>query len=116
MTLTVFSKCRVAQDLVFLSGEVPFLEDGSIPEGIAAQTELVFLRIARTLKTKNLTLKDIIAVTVYLIDRADFQSFNCIYQTFFSDPLPVRTTLCANLMVDARIEVTVVAMKPHQPL
>ena len=36
-----FSKLRQARGLVFLSGEMPFAEDGSIPEGIEAQTALV---------------------------------------------------------------------------
>ncbi len=38
--------------MLYLSGEVPFADDGTIPEGIEAQTDLVLARISRTLATK----------------------------------------------------------------
>ena len=45
---------------------------------------------------------DVVSCTVYLADRADFRAFNDAYRLHFSDPLPVRTTVQAELMVDAK--------------
>ncbi len=104
-----FSKVRRAGDLVFLAGEMPFADDGSIPQGIGPQTDLTLTRIASTLKGEGLSLKDVLSCTVYLTDKADFRAFNEAYARHFSDPLPVRTTVQAELMADARIEITVIA-------
>src|SRR5437773_782846 len=109
-----FSKVRRAGDLVFLAGELPFAEDGSIPAGIGAQTDLTLQRIAATLATEGLSLADVLSCTVHLVDKADFRAFNEAYGRHFTDPLPVRTTVQAALMADARIEITVIARAPAQ--
>lgn len=106
-----FSKVRHSQGLVFLSGELPFAEDGSIPEGIAAQTHLTLTRIQQTLAGECLSLDDVVSVTVYLTDRSDFAAFNQAYAAFFSTNLPVRATVCAGLVVDARVEISVIAQQ-----
>src|SRR3954470_5552664 len=41
-----FSKVRHAGSLVFLAGELPLSENGSIPDGIGPQTDLTLRRIA----------------------------------------------------------------------
>jgi enamine deaminase RidA (YjgF/YER057c/UK114 family) len=104
-----FSLVRRAGGLVFLSGEVPVADDGTIPEGIAAQTDLTLKLIAETLAGERLSLADVVSCTVYLADKADFPAFNEAYRKHFRDPLPVRTTVEAKLVPDVRIEITVVA-------
>lgn len=105
-----FSRVRRAAGLVFLSGEVPFDANGAVPYGIAAQTDLVLDRIAATLAGEGLTLDDVVSCTVYLVDPADFSAFNQTYARRFKAPLPVRTTIVADLVVPAaRIEITVIA-------
>ena len=105
-----FSKLRLAKGLAFLSGEMPFAEDGSIPHGIAAQTALVLKRIGATLGTVGLNLDDVVQVAVHLVDGSDFAAFNAEYRKHFRDPLPVRTTVVASLLAPgARLEVTVTA-------
>ncbi|MDD0812874.1 RidA family protein [Curvibacter sp. RS43] len=104
-----FSEIRRAAGLVFLSGELPFAADGSIPDGIEAQTRLTLQRIATTLSTVGLTLSDVVSCTVYLTDKDDFSAFNAAYLTYFSRPLPVRTTVCTGLVAPARIEISVIA-------
>lgn len=104
-----FSKVRRAGDLVFLAGEVPLADDGSIPQGIGPQTDLTLARIAATLKGEGLSLKDVVSCIVYLADKTDFRAFNEGYVRHFSDPLPVRTTVQAELMLDARVEIRVIA-------
>ncbi|KAA0595569.1 enamine deaminase RidA (YjgF/YER057c/UK114 family) [Azospirillum lipoferum] len=104
-----FSKSRRADGLVFLSGELPFGPDGTIPEGIGAQTDLALDRIAATLEGEGLSLADVVSCLVHLTDKADFAAFNEAYARRFPEPHPVRTTVVAGLLVDARIEITVTA-------
>lgn len=105
-----FSKVRRVGDLVLLSGEMPFRADGSVPDGIGPQTDLVLDRIAATLEGEGLSLADAVSCTVYLTDSADFAAFNDAYARRFPEPRPVRTTVQAGLMVaGARIEITVIA-------
>jgi len=106
-----FSKTRRAAGLIFLSGELPLSSDGSVPAGIGAQTDLVLSRIAATLASLGSSLAEVISCTVYLADKADFRAFNEAYARHFSDPLPVRTTVQAELMLDAKIEITVIAQE-----
>lgn len=105
-----FSKVRAMRGFVFLSGELPLLEDGRVPEGIEAQTDRVLQRIAATLATQGLDLSDVVQVAVHLADGADFAAFNARYRQHFAEPYPVRTTVVAGLLVPgARLEVTVTA-------
>lgn len=104
-----FSKVRVANGFVFLSGEMPIEADGTIPEGITAQTNLTLKKIADTLATQGLGLNDVVSVNVYLTDKQNFADFNQAYRTHFSDPLPVRATVCTELVLPALIEIAVIA-------
>ncbi|WP_343650782.1 RidA family protein [Herbaspirillum sp.] len=104
-----FSKLRIVNGLAFLSGEVPLTSEGTIPEGISAQTQLVIERIAHTLGEAGLKLTNVVSATVYLTDKNDFSEFNEVYRNFFSAPYPARTTLVADLVLPAKIEIAVVA-------
>lgn len=105
-----FSKARPVGDLVFLSGELAIAADGSVPEGISAQTSLTLDRIAATLQAQGLSLDDVVSITAYLTDAADFAAFNQAYASRFSQPYPVRTTVRCDLMLPgARVELTAVA-------
>lgn len=104
-----FSKLRRADGLVFLSGELPFAADGSIPDGIGPQTDLALDRIAATLEGEGLSLADVVSCLVHLTDKTDFAAFNETYARRFPEPRPVRTTVVAGLLVDARVEITVTA-------
>jgi enamine deaminase RidA (YjgF/YER057c/UK114 family) len=105
-----FSKTRESGGLLFLSGELAIGSDNAVPEGIEAQTSLALDRIEATLHGEGLSLRDVISVTAYLVDPADFAAFNRAYASRFTHPYPVRTTVRADLMLPgARLELTVVA-------
>ena len=114
MTLP-FSKTRRAGDLLLLSGELPFLPDGSIPPGIAEQTALTLQRISATLEAAGLTLADVVHATVHLVHAQDFAEFNRAYLEHMPAPFPARTTVVAALVVPgALIEISAVAAFPDQ--
>ena len=103
------SKTRRIDNTLYLSGELGFDTNGKIPEGITAQTENCIANIKATLATEGLDLSHVISATCYLTDPADFAAFNAVYAAAFPQPYPVRTTLAAALMIDAKVEITVIA-------
>lgn len=104
-----YSPVRRAAGLLFLSGEVAFDDDGAVPEGIAAQTRLVMERIERTLKAEGVSLAHIVSATVHLTNAADFAGFNEEYARILEAPFPARTTVCASLVDDVLVEISVIA-------
>ncbi|MBA3594986.1 MAG: RidA family protein [Polaromonas sp.] len=58
------------------------------------------------------TLADVCKTTVWLQDARDFASFNRVYMSYFEGGKPARSTTEARLMVDARVEIDVIAYKP----
>lgn len=104
-----FSKTRRCGSTVYLSGDLGFGADGTIPEGIEAQTKNCLENIKATLGKEGLDLSNVVSATCYLTDPADFAAFNAVYATYFADPLPVRTTIGCQLMIDAKVEITVIA-------
>lgn len=110
MSTLPFSLVRRVGSLVFLSGELGFGPDGKIAGDIATQTRLTFENIEETLKGEGLDRRAIVSCVCHLVNKSDFDGFNAAYKAFFGDgPLPVRTTVLANLVLDALIEITVIA-------
>ena len=104
-----FSKTRRVGSTLYLSGEIGFDADGTVPAGIEAQTRNIFERLKATLEAEGMTLANVVSATCYLTDTGDFAEFNRVYAEYFSDPRPVRTTVQCGLMIDAKVEITVIA-------
>jgi reactive intermediate/imine deaminase len=108
-----FSPAVRAGDFVYVSGQVPANENGEIVTGgIEVQTHQVMKNLQAVLALAGCTLDDVCKSTVWLQDARDFGSFNRIYRGYFGDGKPARSTTEARLMVDARVEIDVVAYKP----
>jgi 2-iminobutanoate/2-iminopropanoate deaminase len=99
-----------AGDFVFLSGLVGFGPDGTIVEGgIVSETDRIMADAADILKRAKATLRDVVKVTVYLTDAADFAPFNEAYARYFENSPPARITVVASLTIAARIEMDFIA-------
>lgn len=111
------SPAIAAGDLLFLSGQLAFGEDGVIvaPDDVARQTEQVLANIARVLATHGLGLADVVKTTVWLTDTADFAAFNTAYAQAFGAHRPTRSTVRADLMLPgARVEIEAIAHRAGQ--
>ena len=107
------SKAIRTGDFVFLSGQVPLREDGSIETGsIESQTRVVMENIEALLNEAGCTLSDVVKATVWLADREDFAAFNRVYAEYFPGAPPTRSTVESRLMIDIRVEIEVSAYKP----
>ena len=108
-----FSPAVRAGDFIYLSGQVPADANGEIVVGgIEAQTRQVMENLAAVLALAGATFDDVCKSTVWLQDARDFGAFNRIYMSYFKNGKPARSTTEARLMVDAKVEIDVVAYKP----
>ena len=109
-----FSPAVRAGDFIYVSGQVPADANGEIVVGgIEVQTRQVMENLLSVLALAGASFDDVCKSTVWLQDARDFGSFNRVYMTYFGEKKPARSTTEARLMVDARLEIDVVAYKPR---
>ena len=83
---------------IYVAGQRPQdAETGAIPEDFAGQARLCLDNIRSILEEAGASMNDVVMVTVYLADIADFAEFNEIYRQYFDAPYPTRTTVCCTL-------------------
>lgn len=99
--------------LVFLSGQLPIdATDDSIPGDIAAQTRQSLENMQHVLRAAGCTLADVVKTTCFLADMALFQEMNAVYESFFTDAPPARTTIAAReLPKGVLVEIDCMAIK-----
>lgn len=108
-----FSPAVRAGDFVYVSGQIAMKENGEVePGGIESQTRRTMENVRRVLEMAGCTFDDVVKANCWLDDPRDFWTFNKIYAEFFPNGGPARSTVQAQLMVDAKVEVDVIAYKP----
>jgi reactive intermediate/imine deaminase len=108
-----FTKAVRAGDFVFVSGQVPMGADGEIVDGnIATQTRQTIDNVKAILQSLGLGLEHVVKATVWLADARDFWPFNKVYLEYFGAALPARSCVRADMMVDCKVEIEVVAYDP----
>ena len=107
------SRAIRAGDFVFLTGQVPMRDGVPMTDGsIEDQTRAVLEDITATLAEAGCMQDDVVKAMVWLCDRADFPGFNAVYGEYFPQEPPTRSAVVSDLLVDARVEVEVVAYRP----
>ena len=61
--------------MLFASGQLAVAADGSVPEGIDAQCDLIFANLDAILAAGRMTRSDVIRVNAFVIDRADLKPY-----------------------------------------
>jgi len=108
-----FTKAVRAGDFIFVSGQVPMGADGEIVDGnIDTQTRQTIENVKAILKEQGLGLEHVVKATVWLADTRDFWPFNKVYLEYFGAALPARSCVRADMMVDCKVEIEVVAYNP----
>ncbi len=90
-----YSQAVKVNDTVFLSGQIPLLpETMQVVEGdISLQIKQVFENLQAVAEAAGGNFFDIVKLTVYLIDLADFPIINEIMSQYFSEPYPARAVV-----------------------
>ena len=109
-----FSQAVRVGDVLYLSGQIGVREDGTLPQGMAAQARQTMDNIAGVLRLAGLSWRDVFKCTVMLDDMADWPAFNAIYVGYFEPGrLPARSALGADgLALGALVEVECMAHAP----
>ena len=99
-------------ELLFISGQAGYADNGRIVEGgFPAQGEQAFANLRRALEAGGSSLKDVIKVTIFLTDMANFNEVVDLRRTFFSAPYPADTIVEVRALYtpEAMIEIEAIA-------
>jgi reactive intermediate/imine deaminase len=111
-SLPRFSSSRRAGDLLFVSGQLGATDGQLAPGGIIAETQQAISNLASALADAGATLSDIVHTTVYLASMSDWESMNGVYGEMLPSPYPARSTIGAELIAGARVEIDAIAYLP----
>lgn len=97
--------------LLFTSGQIPLLPDGTLVEGgIEEQTRQVFRNLEAVLAAGGSSLAQVVKATVFLKDMNQFAAVNEVYASFFGDHKPARSAVkVARLPKDVLVEIELIA-------
>ena len=96
-----FSPAIRAGDYIFVSGQGGFQDPktGEAIKGIEAQTRQCLENMKQVLEMAGSSLNDVVKVTIFLGNVADFARMNEVYQSYFLKDQPARSTAVTGLVV-----------------
>ena len=101
-----YSHCVEHNGILYLSGQLPLLADGGVPDGIEAQTLLTLQKVEKILQAAGSKKEQILRMTVYITDIAYWPEVNAAYADFFGNHKPARCIIpCGKLNYGALIEI-----------
>lgn len=125
--LARYPHARVVGDMVYVSGissrrsdnsheGVTIHADGRVDKDIRAQTAAVLNNIRVILAAAGADLADVVDITVFLVDMADYAGMNAVWNEHFTDKLtaPARTTVAVHQLPHPNlvIEMKALALLP----
>lgn len=100
-------------NLVFISGQAGYDEDGQIVEGgFLAQGRRAFKNLERALNSGGLGFRDVAKVTIFVTDMQNFADVVTLRREFFSAPYPADSILEVKALYtpEAMIEIEAIAI------
>jgi 2-iminobutanoate/2-iminopropanoate deaminase len=94
-----YSQAIVSDGLVFVAGQAcvnPQTNELELGD-IRSETRQTLQNIRAVLEAAGSSLKDVVRMGVFLADMSDFAAMNEVYQQFFPEDPPARTTVGAQL-------------------
>ena len=108
-----YSQAISTGHLLFISGQIPVNPaDGTIPEGIKAQTAQSIANIKAILAEAGMTFDNVVKTTVFLSDMNNFVPMNEVYAENFTAPFPARSAVAVkDLPKQVLVEIETIASK-----
>lgn len=106
-----YSQAVRAGGLLWCSGQLGLSPTSGklVAEDTAAQAEQALRNLEAICLEAGTSLGKALRLTVYLVDLADFQAVNHVYQGHFEEPYPARVTVQVSaLPKDGRVEIDAV--------
>ena len=110
-TVGPYSPAFRAGDFLFVSGQIPVTPEGKLVEGgIEKQVRQAMENLKKVLTAAGASLKDLVKVTIYLVDMGDFPAVNEVYAGYFQGDPPARACVAVKeLPKGARVEIEAIA-------
>jgi 2-iminobutanoate/2-iminopropanoate deaminase len=109
-----YSQAAVVNGMVYTSGQIALLPNGSdelLSADVATQTKQVLTNLREVLEAADSSLQNVIKTTIFIADMDDFATINEIYESFFIDHKPARSTVAVKtLPKNALVEIDAVAL------
>ena len=102
-----YSQAINHQGMVFISGQIPLDPETMemVTGGIESQIHRVFKNLSAICTAAGGSLDDIVKLTVFLTDMANFPQVNAIMEQYFTTPYPARAAIgVAALPKDSEVE------------
>jgi len=101
-----------ADDLLFVSGQIPVDADGVVPETFAEQCRQVWRNVQAQLRAAGMSLADIVKVTTFLSDRQYAAENSAIRHEMLLGLTPALTVIIADIYDPAwLLEIEVIAAR-----
>jgi 2-iminobutanoate/2-iminopropanoate deaminase len=100
------------KSLIFVSGEVGRDASGKVvPGGMEAEARQCFANIRHALTRAGADFKDVVRITAYVKDLADYPAYAKVRTEIFGDTWPASASVgVSDLLLGARLEVDAVAV------
>ena len=96
--------------IVWISGQVGAAPDGTVPEGIEAQTRQAAANVIAVLEAAGLTVRDLVKLTIYLTDPAQAEGFGPAAAALLTDPPAATTMVVVRALASPRLLVEIEAV------
>ena len=98
-------------DLLFVSGQVGIdpATGAPVAGAFGAEVRQVLTNVKTLVEAGGSAMDKVLKVTVYLTDLERFAEMNAVYEEFFPEPRPARSTVQAGLAKQYRVEIDVIA-------
>ena len=109
-----YSQAIVANGMVYTSGQIALLENGSdelLSQDVSIQTKKVLQNLEAVLIEAGSSMDNVIKTTIFLASMNDFVTVNEIYEKAFGSHKPARATVAVKtLPKNALVEIDAVAL------
>jgi 2-iminobutanoate/2-iminopropanoate deaminase len=109
-----YSQAVVANGLVFCTGQIA-LDPGTdqLVEGdVQAQTHRVMQNLGAVLEAAGSSLRHVVKTTVFLAHFSDFPAMNDVYEEYFGEAQPARSTVQGGLPGGVLVQIDCIAIVP----
>lgn len=96
--------------VLHMSGQLGMAADGSVPETVKGQTELVFANIQAILDEAGLERRHVVKLTTYLTDPAFRARYMPIRNAWVAEPWPTSTLVVVKALAEPRFLIEIEAL------
>jgi len=109
-----YSQAVKVNGTLYVSGQIPLdpIRGVLVMDDIEAATHRVLQNIQALILEAKMTMRDVVKVSIFILDMNDFSRMNCVYATYFDGDFPARETVQVSaLPMGVPIEISCIAVE-----